>query len=176
MNEESKPTVDEDSEGRDQAFREFWRETEKPRPWSPDSPEDYATFTKRYAVPIAEMNAQPDISGADSKRLQEFVRVTAREVKAVGGASASTTLELIGYIRELEHALSCVHKESRATVFKEAIKWAKKVETVKRNAARDASTDDEFAAMRLAHEADGALRVVETLEAAASDEEGGGDG
>lgn len=50
------------------------------------------------------MNALPDISGNDSQRLQEFVRVTSREVEAVGGASAATTLEMIGYIRELEHA------------------------------------------------------------------------
>lgn len=54
---------------------------------------------------IADMDALPDISGNDSERLQEFVRITAREVKAVGGASAGTTLEMIGYIRELEHAL-----------------------------------------------------------------------
>lgn len=58
------------------------------------------------------MNVPPDISSDDSERLQEFVRVTTREVKAVGGASAATTLDMIGYIRELEHELS----RSRAAV------------------------------------------------------------
>lgn len=55
----------------------------------------------------------PDISENDTERLREFVRVTAREVRAVGGASASTTLEMIGYIRELEHALNAAKKEIR---------------------------------------------------------------
>lgn len=62
-----------------------------------------------HAVTI--MNALPDISGEDSERLQGFVKATSREVKAVGGASAGTTLEMIGYIRELEHEL-----RSRASV------------------------------------------------------------
>lgn len=62
---------------------------------------------------IAEMNALPDIDGNDSPRLQEFVRLTAREVKAVGGASASTTLEMIGYIRELETRLRTSDSRSR---------------------------------------------------------------
>lgn len=53
---------------------------------------------------IDDMNALPNIDGEDSPRLQEFVRVTTREVELVGGASAGTTLEMIGYIRELEHA------------------------------------------------------------------------
>jgi hypothetical protein len=44
----------------------------------------------------------PDISANDSPRLQELCRVTAMEVKAVGGIGAATALEMIGYIRELE--------------------------------------------------------------------------
>lgn len=51
---------------------------------------------------IDDMNALPNIDGEDSSRLRELIRVTTREVKAVGGASAGTTLEMIGYIRELE--------------------------------------------------------------------------
>lgn len=53
---------------------------------------------------ITKVNTLPDISDGDSERLQEFVRVTVREVRAVGGVSAATTLEMIGYIRELERA------------------------------------------------------------------------
>lgn len=63
---------------------------------------DSETAGLRHA--INEMNEQPDISANDSPRLREFCRVTAMEVKAVGGASASTTLEMIGYIRELERS------------------------------------------------------------------------
>lgn len=51
---------------------------------------------------LAAMNALPDISQNDSERLREFMRVTALEIKAVGGVGAATSLELIGYIRELE--------------------------------------------------------------------------
>lgn len=60
---------------------------------------------------ITVMNALPDISGEDSERLRGFVKVTSREVKAVGGASAGTTLEMIGYIRELELSLSSRDRE-----------------------------------------------------------------
>lgn len=55
---------------------------------------------------------------------------------------------------------------ARREVFKEAIQWARKVQAVKLNAARDAASSDEFAAMRLLNEAAGAERVVESLEAA----------
>lgn len=51
---------------------------------------------------IEQMNALPDISGNDSSELQRFCAQTAREIKAVGGVSASTSLEMIGYMRELE--------------------------------------------------------------------------
>lgn len=53
---------------------------------------------------INEMNEQPDISANDSPRLKELCRVTAMEIKAVGGVSAATSLEMIGYIRELERS------------------------------------------------------------------------
>lgn len=57
---------------------------------------------------VAEMNALPDISNNDSERLRGFVRMTATEIKAVGGIGAATSLEMIGYIRELEHKLARV--------------------------------------------------------------------
>lgn len=53
---------------------------------------------------INEMNEQPDISASDSPRLKELCRVTAMEIKAVGGVGAATSLKMIGYIRELERS------------------------------------------------------------------------
>lgn len=58
----------------------------------------------RLRSAINNMNAQPDISANDSQRLRELCRVTAMEIKAVGGVGAATTLEMVGYIRELERA------------------------------------------------------------------------
>jgi hypothetical protein len=55
--------------------------------------------------PINAMNNLPDISEHDSPRLREFMRITAVEIKAVGGVGAATSLEMIGYIRELESQL-----------------------------------------------------------------------
>lgn len=55
---------------------------------------------------LAQMNALPDISGNDSERLRKFMRITALEIKAVGGVGAATSLEMIGYIRELEMKLA----------------------------------------------------------------------
>lgn len=57
--------------------------------------------TKHEAQPPPE---PPDISGKDSPRLRELVRVTSLEIKAAGGVGAATSLEMIGYIRELERA------------------------------------------------------------------------
>lgn len=64
--------------------------------------------------------------------------------------------------------LISTEKEARAAAFREAIGWANKIQAVKLNAARDASSHDEHATMRLSYEADGAQRVAETLEAAAN--------
>lgn len=64
-----------------------------------------------------KQEAPPDISADDSKRLQGFVRMTSVEIKAVGGVGAATSLEMIGYIRELEQRLATVRREA----FKEAI-------------------------------------------------------
>lgn len=69
---------------------------------------------------IAEMNALPDISDRDSDRLRGFMRVTATEIKAVGGVGAATSLEMIGYIRELEHKLARVDPPAAPTA-----KWDK---------------------------------------------------
>lgn len=63
------------------------------------------TATQPTGDAIKQMNSLPDISREDSPRLQEFCRVTATEVKAVGGVGAATSLEMIGYIRELEMRL-----------------------------------------------------------------------
>lgn len=88
------------------------------------------------------------------------------------------------HLKPLAGYAEYVHADLVATkvkeAFKECIRWAKKVQSVKLNAAHDARADDEFAAMRLSHEADGALRVVDTLKAAleraAESGEGGDDG
>ena len=53
---------------------------------------------------VDTMNTRPDISADDSPRLKDLCRVTATEIKAVGGVSAATSLEMIGYIRELERS------------------------------------------------------------------------
>lgn len=60
--------------------------------------------------------APPDISSNDSERLQGFVRMTSVEIRAVGSVGAATSLEMIGYIRELEQSRATVRRE----VFKEA--------------------------------------------------------
>lgn len=73
-----------------------------------------------------KQEAPPDISGNDSARLQGFVRITSIEIKAVGGVGAATSLEMIGYIRELEHRLATVRREEREAAgqiaFAEAIR------------------------------------------------------
>jgi hypothetical protein len=51
---------------------------------------------------IQEMNDLPDISGEDSPELKRLCEQSAREVKLVGSLSASTALEMIGLMRELE--------------------------------------------------------------------------
>lgn len=51
---------------------------------------------------IKTVNDLPDADGSDSPRLREFVRRTSAELKLVKGVSAATTLEMIGYIRQLE--------------------------------------------------------------------------
>lgn len=63
-------------------------------------------MSEELKAAVAQMNALPDISQNDSERLQGFTRTTAVEIKAVGGVGAATSLEMIGYIRELEHRLS----------------------------------------------------------------------
>lgn len=65
-----------------------------------------APAAQNLAAAIADMNSQPDVSGDDSDRLRGFCRMTAVEVKATGGVSAATSLEMIGYIRELEWRLN----------------------------------------------------------------------
>ena len=62
---------------------------------------------------VARMTALPDISQNDSERLRGFMRVTAVEIKAVGGVGAATSLEMIGYMRELERHLSSRDTETR---------------------------------------------------------------
>lgn len=74
------------------------------QPSSVPSAESRATSELKAA--LADMNAQPDVSGNDSERLQGFCRMTTVEVKAVGMVSAATSLEMIGYIRELEWKLT----------------------------------------------------------------------
>lgn len=64
---------------------------------------------------LADMNAQPDVSGNDSERLRGFCRMTTIEVKAVGMVSAATSLEMIGYMRELEWKLAA--QSSTSDVF-----------------------------------------------------------
>lgn len=71
---------------------------------------------------------------------------------------------------QLESQFATALATVRQATWQAAIGWAKKVQTVKLDAARDASTNDEYAAVRLSHEADGAKRVVETLESAAKQE------
>lgn len=51
---------------------------------------------------IEDMNNLPDVDACDSSLLHEFCERTAREIKACGGISAATSLEMIGYIRKLE--------------------------------------------------------------------------
>ena len=53
---------------------------------------------------ITQMNNLPDISGQDSETLQYFSRTTAKELK-VGGVTAGTSIQMIGYIRSLEMQL-----------------------------------------------------------------------
>ena len=57
-------------------------------------------------------------------------------------------------------------REARREVWDAAIRLGFKVHAVKLAAARDAVIDNEYASIRLGHEADGALRIVECLEAA----------
>jgi hypothetical protein len=51
---------------------------------------------------IQEMNNLPDISGDDSPELRRLCEQSAREVKLTGSVSAATSLEMIGFMRELE--------------------------------------------------------------------------
>jgi hypothetical protein len=51
---------------------------------------------------IQEMNDLPDISGDDSPELKRLCEQSAREVKLAGFVSAATSLEIIGFMRELE--------------------------------------------------------------------------
>lgn len=62
-------------------------------------------MTKDLRDAVTAMNELPDISHGDSERLRGFTRMTAVEIKAVGGVGAATSLEMIGYIRELEQKL-----------------------------------------------------------------------
>jgi DNA-directed RNA polymerase subunit RPC12/RpoP len=68
---------------------------------------------KNLTDAVANMSAQPDVSEEDSDRLREFCRVTAMEVKAVGSVSAATSLEMIGYIRELEWKLETIYQSEQ---------------------------------------------------------------
>lgn len=61
---------------------------------------------------IDGMNSLPDISLHDSQKLRELSARTAREIKAVGGVSAATSLEMIGYIRELEQSNNALALEA----------------------------------------------------------------
>lgn len=77
----------------------------------------------------------------------------------------------LGLIKsKLTKLCATIRQEERRAAFTDAITWAKKVHAVKVDAARDAASSDEFAAMRLGHEADGVQRVIETLEATANDQ------
>jgi hypothetical protein len=51
-------------------------------------------------------NKLPDLSKGDSSRLREFERIASVEIRAVGGVGAATSLEMIGYMRELEHYIT----------------------------------------------------------------------
>ena len=54
---------------------------------------------------VAAMNALPDISGQDSGVLKFFTEQTAKEIKTLGGVSASKSLQMIGHMRSLEMQL-----------------------------------------------------------------------
>lgn len=58
FSEDADSTHDADDAQHHRAFKEFWREQERDRPVDYAHPEHYATFTKRYAPPIAA-SAQP---------------------------------------------------------------------------------------------------------------------
>lgn len=60
------------------------------------------------------MNNLPNIDAEDSAKLKEFFAKTTREVKILGGAAASTTLEMIGYIRKQEAELATLRDKLAA--------------------------------------------------------------
>jgi len=51
---------------------------------------------------IQTMNDLPNVSGDDSPELKRLCEQSTREVKLVGSVSASTSLEMVAYLRQLE--------------------------------------------------------------------------
>src|ERR1043165_8676995 len=54
---------------------------------------------------IHAMTDLPDVSGSDSPELKRLCEQSVREVKLIGSVSASTSLEMIAYMRQLEETL-----------------------------------------------------------------------
>ena len=54
---------------------------------------------------LQAMSDLPDISNNDSPELKRLCEQSAREVKLVGSVSASTSLEMIAHMRQLEKTL-----------------------------------------------------------------------
>jgi hypothetical protein len=54
---------------------------------------------------VRVMNDLPDISAGDSPELKRLCEQSAREVKLIGSISASTSLEMIAHMRQLEETL-----------------------------------------------------------------------
>lgn len=74
-----------DDAERDQAFREFWREQERERPFDYQHPERYATFTERYAPPAPASTVAPVEQSDDESRallnqwIQQDVEATSKQ-------------------------------------------------------------------------------------------------
>lgn len=66
---------------------------------------------ERLRRAVREINDLPDISGDDSDELKRLCDQSTREVQLTGAVSASTSLEMIAHMRELEMKLRVLQSQ-----------------------------------------------------------------